>query len=37
VRLEALGATRLQRVDEFGLYWITMSDPEGNEFCLVPT
>lgn len=34
-RLEALGATRIQRCDEFGLHWVTMCDPEGNEFCLV--
>jgi hypothetical protein len=36
-RLEALGATRAYRVDpsppmEFG--FLTMRDPEGNEFCL---
>ena len=34
-RLEALGATRVSRTDEFGIHWVTMLDPEGNEFCLV--
>ena len=34
-RLVAAGATRVQRVDEFGIHWIVMLDPEGNEFCLV--
>jgi catechol 2,3-dioxygenase-like lactoylglutathione lyase family enzyme len=36
-RLEALGATRVRRVDEFGFFWVVLSDPEGNEFCVVPT
>jgi predicted enzyme related to lactoylglutathione lyase len=36
-RLEALGATRVQRVDEFGFFWMVMLDPEGNEFCIVPS
>jgi predicted enzyme related to lactoylglutathione lyase len=35
LRLEALGATRVRRVEEFGIHWIVMNDPEGNEFCLV--
>lgn len=35
-RLEALGATRVARVDEFGIFWIVMRDPEGNEFCVCP-
>jgi predicted enzyme related to lactoylglutathione lyase len=34
-RLEAVGGTRVGRVDEFGIHWIVMHDPEGNEFCLV--
>lgn len=36
-RLEALGATRAYRVDPappMELGFITMQDPEGNEFCL---
>ena len=32
--LEALGATRVAEHDEPGGHWITMLDPEGNEFCL---
>jgi predicted enzyme related to lactoylglutathione lyase len=34
-RLEVLGATRSTRVDEFGIHWVAMADPEGNEFCVV--
>jgi hypothetical protein len=34
-RLVALGATRHREVEEHGGYWVVMSDPEGNEFCLV--
>ena len=35
-RLESLGARRLQPDThrEFGISWIVMSDPEGNEFCV---
>ena len=33
-RLQTLGATRLYEVEEPGEFWITMADPEGNEFCL---
>jgi hypothetical protein len=32
--LVALGATRLYEMDERGAFWVTMQDPEGNEFCL---
>jgi hypothetical protein len=32
--LVALGATRLAEFDEPEGHWITMLDPEGNEFCL---
>ena len=32
--LEALGATRGDRYEEHGAYWIVMQDPEGNEFCI---
>jgi catechol 2,3-dioxygenase-like lactoylglutathione lyase family enzyme len=31
-RLEEIGATRLWK----GEGWITMADPEGNEFCVCP-
>jgi predicted enzyme related to lactoylglutathione lyase len=34
--LEALGARRLgdEPVSQFDMTWITMADPEGNEFCV---
>jgi hypothetical protein len=34
VRLIDLGATKLYEFEERGQFWITMQDPEGNEFCL---
>ena len=33
-RLEALGATRGERIEQHGTYWVVMADPEGNEFCV---
>jgi len=35
-RLEQLGATRLvhEPRTEHGTRWVTMADPEGNEFCI---
>lgn len=36
-RLEALGATITDRVAENGIEWVVMADPEGNEFCIVPS
>ncbi|MGZ6543878.1 MAG: VOC family protein [Actinomycetota bacterium] len=33
-RLIDLGATKLYELEERGAFWITMQDPEGNEFCL---
>ena len=36
VRVEALGARKLEEVEESGLRWIVVADPDGNEFCLVP-
>ena len=33
-RLERLGATRVEQIAEYGLNWIVMHDPEGNEFCV---
>jgi hypothetical protein len=33
-RLIAAGATKLYELEERGAFWITMQDPEGNEFCL---
>ena len=32
--LAAAGATEVRRVDEHGGWWMVMSDPEGNEFCV---
>jgi predicted enzyme related to lactoylglutathione lyase len=34
-RLTSLGATRVREVQENGARWITLADPEGNEFDLV--
>jgi predicted enzyme related to lactoylglutathione lyase len=36
-RVEALGGARVQAEDfhEYGYHWRVMTDPEGNEFCLV--
>lgn len=31
-----LGATVLHDVEDFGVHWRTLADPEGNPFCLVP-
>jgi hypothetical protein len=33
-RLVGIGATRLRTVEELGVYWVVMHDPEGNEFCV---
>ncbi|QKE85298.1 VOC family protein [Arthrobacter sp. NEB 688] len=33
-RLEALGAVRGEEHAEMGVHWVTMQDPEGNEFCV---
>lgn len=33
-RLAAAGGTTLYELEERGQFWITMQDPEGNEFCL---
>jgi len=32
--LEALGAVRLYEKAALGSFWVTMQDPEGNEFCV---
>jgi len=32
--LTGAGATEVDRVEEFGEFWIVMQDPEGNEFCV---
>jgi predicted enzyme related to lactoylglutathione lyase len=33
-RLQGIGATRLRALEELGVYWLVMQDPEGNEFCV---
>jgi Glyoxalase-like domain len=33
-RLEARGGKRLYEAREHGAHWVTMADPEGNEFCV---
>lgn len=35
-RLEGLGAHRQRAVDERGLHFVVLQDPDGNEFCVVP-
>jgi catechol 2,3-dioxygenase-like lactoylglutathione lyase family enzyme len=35
-RLEALGATVRNWAEEAGGFWCVMTDPEGNEFCVMP-
>lgn len=34
-RLVALGADRVQRIDEGDTWWWVMRDPAGNEFCVI--
>jgi hypothetical protein len=34
-RLDQLGATILRDLSENGNHWITMADPEGDEFDLI--
>lgn len=36
-RLVACGATSVRDVEEGGLRWEVLLDPEGNEFCIFPT
>lgn len=33
-RLTGLGAAELYRGEKYGEVWVTMRDPEGNEFCV---
>ncbi len=35
VRLEALGARRVNVGQDDGVTWVVMADPEGNEFCVL--
>src|SRR3954462_2434855 len=32
-RLQGLGATYVAELEEMGVVWAVMADPEGNEFC----
>lgn len=34
VRLKELGASMHRPMEQRGEYWVVMSDPEGNEFCV---
>ena len=34
LRIASLGATRVEKLNEYGLNWIVMHDPEGNEICI---
>jgi predicted enzyme related to lactoylglutathione lyase len=34
-RLAGLGATQLNEVKKGGAHWVTLADPEGNEFDLI--
>ena len=34
-RVEALGGRKLQEIEESGMRWTVMADPDGNEFCLI--
>lgn len=33
-RIVALGATTVHEKNEYGTHWFTLTDPEGNEFCV---
>jgi hypothetical protein len=33
-RLLGVGATRVREAEEYGMLWVVMQDPEGNEFCV---
>jgi len=34
-RVQELGGRKLRPVNEYGIEWVVMADPDGNEFCLV--
>jgi predicted enzyme related to lactoylglutathione lyase len=34
-RVQELGGRQLRSVSEYGIEWVVMADPDGNEFCLV--
>ena len=33
-RVQDLGGHKLRQLSEYGIEWVVMADPEGNEFCL---
>ena len=34
-RVLALGGHKIKQFSEYGIEWVVMADPDGNEFCLV--
>ena len=34
-RVQELGVRKLRTVQEYGIEWAVMADPDGNEFCLI--
>jgi predicted enzyme related to lactoylglutathione lyase len=34
-RVQNLGGRKLRQLSEYGIEWVVMADPDGNEFCLV--
>ncbi len=34
-RVQDLGGHKLRQLSEYGIEWVVMTDPDGNEFCLV--
>jgi predicted enzyme related to lactoylglutathione lyase len=34
-RVQGLGGNKLRQLNEYGIEWVVMTDPDGNEFCLV--
>jgi predicted enzyme related to lactoylglutathione lyase len=34
-RVQELGGNKLRELNEYGIKWAVMADPDGNEFCLV--
>jgi len=35
IRVQDLGGRKLRQLSEYGIEWVVMADPDGNEFCLV--
>ena len=34
-RVQDLGGQKLRQLSEYGIQWVVMADPDGNEFCLI--